>query len=223
MSSTNGRDMYWTGGPFRMSLQNPAITSPDRLRDALAMLEDFRAACQKQYIAFHGMINGRNLAHERFKKLMKSRDNTFFVGTAPPDAEQRLGHSCIAALSQGELLDGLATGREFETEHAKAFIVMTFSLWEGGYRRSLAKANSVQKKQVKCVLMNDIRQVRNCIVHDKAVVSDRFTDKLDLLSQVWTIAPGELRITDSMLHSLMEQINALRVEITTEPSPGTTK
>lgn len=222
-NDANGPELYWTGGPFRVGLGHPNTSSPASVRDALAALEDFRDACQRQYIAFHGMINGRHIAYEQFKALMKDRDKTVHVGTAFPEDEQRPGHSWIGKIPVGQLLDGLAPGGEFETEHAKAVIVMIFSMWEERHRRSVANAMSVQTNQVMCTLMNDIRHVRNCIVHHGSVICDGFAEKLVLLPQIWAIAPGELRIAEDMLHGLMEQINALRVEIVPQLSPGTTK
>ena len=221
-----GRGLYWTGGPFQVSLQHPTTASPESVRDALASLEEFRVACQRQYIAFDRTVNGRDRAYELWKNLVALRENLIGVGTAPPGipaTDQRPGHSCIAQLRQGELLDGLAPGGWFGAEHAKAFIVTIFSVWEGRHRQEVANAMSVQKNQVRCTLMNEIRHVRNCIVHRKAVVSNGVVAKLVLLSQVWRITPGELRITEEMLHGLMEQINALRVEVVPQLSLGTTR
>lgn len=220
--TTTGEGLYWMGGPFRVALKHTNSASQESVGDALASLEAFRAACQKQYIALNRMVNGRDRSYELWKGLMKSRENVIFVGTAPPDIEQvdqRLGCSCIARLSQGELLDGVAPGGWFETEHAKAFIVTIFSMWEEKYRRLVAKAMAAKKQQVMCTLMNDVRRLRNCIVHRESVIDDDIVEKLVLLPQIWKIAPGELRITEAMLHGLMEQINALRVEVVPDPSP----
>ncbi|MCY4047686.1 MAG: hypothetical protein OXF42_06260 [Candidatus Dadabacteria bacterium] len=215
-NNANRQELYWTGGQFRFGLEHPNESAPDSVSAAIATIEEFRTACHKQYIAFYCAVTGRNLAHEKFKELAKSRDNRLFVGTQFPNAEQQPGHSCIAQLKISELLDRLVSGGEFESEHAKALIVMIFSLWEENYRHSIAEAMSVRKNQVSCALMNDIRHVRNCILHDNGIVSDGFADKLNLLSQIWKITSGELRITRGMLHSLMEQINALRVKIEPE-------
>lgn len=34
-----------------------------------------------------------------------------------------------------------------------------------------------------------------------------------MLTRMWKLKPGQLAVTDEMLHSLMEQINALRIEL----------
>jgi len=223
MSESERTELYWTGGPFRVRLLHPTVSSPDSVRDAIAILEEFRTACQRQYIAFLGMVNGRDIAYERFEKLMKDRDKTVYVGTAFPEDEQRPGHSAIGEIPVGQLLDGLAPGGDFETEHAKAVIVMIFGMWEERHRQDVATAMSVRKNQVTSTLMNDIRHVRNCILHDGSVICEGVVKKLVLLPQIWTIVPGELRILEGMLHGLMEQVNALRVEISSQPSLGPTR
>lgn len=220
-NNANGHDLYWTGGLFRVALdyvKHPDASSCERAKNAIATMEEFRDACQKQYIAFNGRINGRNLARARFNKLIKSRNSRFFVGTNPPDVledgqRQKPGYLFIAELSQGELLDGLAAGGTFESEHAKAFVVVVYSLWDESYRSKIAGIMKVKKKDVICKLMNDVRIVRNSVIHKKGILSKDRQGELVLLPQIWPIAPGELKITDEMLNGLMEQINALRVEI----------
>ena len=76
---------------------------------------------------------------------------------------------------------------------------------------------SVSKRQVECSLMGAIRLVRNLIIHENSVVPQHFSAKLELLSQIWNLEPGELAITEKMVQSLMEQINAICVQI----DPGT--
>ena len=81
------------------------------------------------------------------------------------------------------------------------------------------KGLSIHLNQVQCTLMGDLRHIRNVIIHEDAVIPQDFSDKLELLPQIWSLEPGELRITEQMVHSLMEQINALRIQIdTNKPS-----
>lgn len=107
----------------------------------------------------------------------------------------------------------MTEGGTFEAEHAKACVILIFTLWEENYRGKIADIMAARKNDVACKLMSDVRYVRNRIIHDNGIIPNDFQDKLTLLSQIWAVGPGELKITSSMLHSLMEQINALRVEI----------
>ena len=213
MMNSQSPELYWKGGPFRVRLYHNPATPRCAVAGAVAILEKFLAECHKQYFAFNGVINGKQLAYERFKSIITSKDNKISFGTAFPDAEQLPGKSSIAHISQGELLKGLKKGGEFENQHAKALVVFMYHLWDENFRNRIAKIISVPKRQVKCALMGDIRQVRHLIIHKNSVVPQNFSAKLEFLSQIWDLEPRELTITEKMVHSLMEQINAIRVQI----------
>ena len=207
--------LYWTGGEFRVSVFCWIDRTQEEVDEAVGILEEFRTACRKQYIAFNGLINGRSLAYERFSASMKLefRDRAFLVGTGPPDAEQVLGRSTIASMTQRELIDGLRDGGEFEKQRAKAVIVFIYHLWEDYFRDGIARAVRVTKNEVGCDLMGDMRIIWNALIHKNSLVTDSDLSNLILLPEIWQINHGELEITESMLHSLMEQINAIRVDL----------
>ena len=217
MTSPQQSSLYWTGGPFNTGLETEqGYFSEDGLRGAVKFLDEYREACQKQFIAFDGVCNGRTLAYERFKSSVDPAhmDNTISVGTAFPDSRQSLGASTIASMKIGDFLKGLGEGGEFENQHAKAFLVLIYHLWDEKCRPAIGKLLSVDpKEQVLCDLMGDVRLVRNLIIHNDSVVPRGFVHRLTMLQEVWNLQPGELRLTGKMIHSLMEQINAIRVKI----------
>ena len=106
----------------------------------------------------------------------------------------------------------MAEGGDFEDRRNKALLVMLYHRWDEFYRYRIGEAFGVGKNDVRCVLMGDLRCVRNLIVHDNAVVPRGFS--CWFLEQIWVpFAAGELTITNGMIHSLMEQLNAIQVEI----------
>ena len=114
----------------------------------------------------------------------------------------------------GDFLKGLEEGGEFESQHARAFVVLIYHLWDEKCRPAIGKLLSVDpKKQVRCDLMGDLRLVRNLIIHNDSVVPQGFANRLTMLQEIWNLQPGELKLTEKMIHSLMEQINAIRVNI----------
>ena len=99
--------LYWIGGPFHTGLETQKGQFAESvLRGVVNLLDEYRNACQQQYIAFNGVCNGRNLAYERFKSSVDpaSMDNTISVGTAFPDSGQSPGASTIASISIREFL-----------------------------------------------------------------------------------------------------------------------
>lgn len=90
---------------------------------------------------------------------------------------------------------------------------MMFHRWDEQFRHLIAQTLSVSKDAVECDLMGDVRHVRHLIIHDNSGIPRNFTAKLKILCQIWNLQPGKLRLTEQMIHSLMEQINAIRVRV----------
>ena len=102
----------------------------------------------------------------------------------------------------------------FEDHVAQSLVVVIYHLWNEYYRPRIAKAASSEPNQVECDLLGDIRRVRNLIIHETSILPCSFANSLTFLPQIWNFESTELRITRSMVHSLMEQLNALRLTIT---------
>ena len=215
--TTNETDegLYWSGGPFRVGISHSLGQKPDAINDAVRHLEEFRSECQMHYMAFNGVVGGRAAALELYRRRFstENRDAKFFVGTQFPDDEQSPGSSTIAQMTQGDFLEALTAGGTFERLQANAFIVLVYALWDENYRRKVADAFGVAKGAIACDLMGEIRHVRTWIVHDNSVAPPDLRVKCPMLTRMWKFEPGELAVTDGMLHSLMEQINALRIEL----------
>lgn len=217
MTTPRQSNLYWTGGAFHTGLMTEQGQFAESvLGDAIKFLDDYRDACQMQFVAFNGVCNGRTLAYERFKSSFDpaNMDKTFYVGTAFPDSKQSLGASTIASMKIEDFLKGLEDGGEFENQHAKAFLVLIYHLWDEKYRPAIGNLLSVDPtEQVLCDLMGDVRLVRHLIIHNDSVVPQGFVRRLTMLQEIWDLQPGELKLTEKMIHSLMEQINAIRVKI----------
>ena len=211
----NSQDLYWESGPFNSGIAIAAGVPIDGGPEAVALLGDFLSACQEHYFAFYTGIYGIGKFREMCESLFapEHRDNIFSIGNNFPDAEQSAGHSTIAHIRQGEILDSLSEDGVFENYHAKALVVIIYHLWDEYYRPRIADVLSVNASNVKCTLMGDIRRVRNLIIHNKSLVPNYYSENLEFLPQIWTIGPGELRITHDMVHAWMEQLNSMLVTV----------
>ena len=212
MGGDDAVQLYWSGGSFCVGLAHrPRAFSPDALAMGVAVLGEFRAECHRAYFAFNGLLNGRVAASIKYGKLFLKREARFSVGTAFPDGQQRPGQSTITQLNQGELLDSLGAGGDVEDRQNKALIVMLYHRWEESYRYRIGEVLGLRKDDVRCTLMGELRLPRNLIVHENGVVLDSFS--APFLSRIWGgIGPGHFVSTDRMVHALMEQLNAIRVE-----------
>lgn len=203
-------ELYWSGGPSRVRLVYPPSSSPDRVSEGVSVLDAFRYECQRMYFAFNSLMYG--IGAEVKRRMEQAPDAFVSVGSTFPNMEQSLGRSSFAFMRQGDFLDAVAEGGEFENLRHQAMLVMIYHRWDEVYRSRISQIFAVPKNDVDCVLMGEVRSLRNVIVHQKAVVPENFS--CPFLELIWGALPsGQLRMTDGMVHSFMEQVNALRVEV----------
>ena len=177
---------------------------------ALREIDNFRNACQEQYMSLTCALRGGQSFREQLDPAYANAQ--FYVGTAKPEAEQSRGKSIVAHMRQGDLAEYLAVGGEHEDRQCKAMLVFIYHLWEERFRGRIAKAVAVDKVHVTCTLMADVRIVRNAIIHRASMIRDADIVRLNVLSRAWgPLQPGFLKLSRSMGHSLIEQLNALRV------------
>jgi len=210
-------NLYWDGDDFRVSIVfGHGAWSHNQQENAIKILDEFRTVCQRYYFAHCYTTTGLQFAYERFKNLLDpdEMDIQVGIGSGPPDAPQKRGRSTIGHMRQGELLDALQAGGEFRNIHAKAFIVFVYHLWDDAYRDAIADTLSIKKNMIECTLMGDLRLVRNLIIHKGSVVPAGFSSNLEFLPAIWNLLPGNLTISSTMIQSLMEQLNAIRLTIT---------
>ena len=62
--------------------------------------------------------------------------------------------------------------------------------------------------------MGDLREIRNAIIHNSSIIEEGTLQKLKFLPGIWQIESAVLMVTGTMLHALMEQLNAIRVDVT---------
>ncbi len=205
--------LYWTKGPAYVSVYWASPPSKDIALEVIRILEEFRSQCQRLWFAFDGMMNGRPLAVQRFKEMNGKRDNRLSVGNQFPDQEQSIGNSTIAQIKFGELVDAMAEGGEFEQLNAKAYLVFIDAIWEDSVRTRIAQILEVEERDVKCDLLADLRRLRNLVLHRSEKAKQDYLEKATLLPQIWDVNPDDVVITTSMLHALVEQLNAVQIHV----------
>ena len=213
--------LYWHGCSFIVSIEDIRTSPQGHGSEAIELLEEFRSACHKYYFSFSHATLGYEAQYQLYGKIIDpaNYENLISTGSSFPNAKQSPGSSTIAQMTQGDLLNSLKYGGLFEGHVAKSLVVVMYHLWNEYYRPRIAKALSAEANQVECTLLGDIRRVRNLIIHRNSALPDNFPATLALLPQIWDLESGELRITRGMVHSLMEQVNALSLTVT-DPRPN---
>ena len=99
----------------------------------------------------------------------------------------------------------------------KALFVFIDHLWKENYKDKLINVFSVPA----CIewdLMNDVRLVRNDIVHNDSAISAKTLNRLKILPLIWNIQDGKLLISSNMISSLFEQMNFTKVHVLSDRS-----
>ena len=209
-------DLYWDGGALhtQIDFSHLSMTLEDA-SNAIAFLEEFQSLCHKHYFCLHSALLGQRHIHYRFGRFVspENLDKDIWIGAGPPDSAQIPGRSTVGKMRQREFLESLQRDGEFANYHAKAFVVFVYHIWDESYRKRIADTLSIEKDRVECTLMGDIRKVRNLILHEDSVIPAGFSSRLEILAEIWNLEPGHLRITESMVHSFMEQLMAIRLTI----------
>ena len=208
---------FWNEGEFHVGISFEfTYQDNEKINRALKTLEEFRYVCQRHYFAYVFTAHGLHAEYDQFDRIFNpaNRNRPFEIGSSVPNAPQLPGKSTIGYIREGELLDALKSGGEFENALAKAFMVFVHQLWDDQYRIEIARALSVHKRSVICPLLGDLRRIRNLIIHQHSIVPAGFSSSLEFLPHIWTLMPGSLTISNHMMNSLMEQLNAIQLTVT---------
>lgn len=169
------------------------------------ILAEFQRALQAHYTCYIMATMGMNSARAVYANAAPS--NRVFIGPRDPSK-----HRATASMSQLELHSKMKPDGEFSDVLAKALLVEIYSEWEEYFRPRFATAIGTEKNMVRCDLLGDLRQIRNCIVHDRSTLETKHT-KLTALR--WSLKPGPLLVTKDMFSTFVDQANDL--EVTVEP------
>ena len=214
-------DDCWRGGPFEISMNLPPHISSDRVEIALQILDNFCSRCHHSCFIFYFAQFGKTHVLNHYSSVIEDAIHNnlnplVFIGSNFPNNPQSPGRSAIANLRLADLISMMEPDREFEDLQAKMFITFIYNLWDDHFRVQIAESLSMTDKDcIQSDLMGDIRHIRHAIVHQNSVVEQDIVDQLKMLSQIWTIEAGKLLMTASMIHALMEQINAIRIKVVT--------
>ena len=118
----------------------------------------------------------------------------------------------IATMKQGEIIEALQSGGEFENQNCHALIVFMYHLWDEYYRPKIATALGLeQTRQLKSDFFGDIRLIRNAIIHNQAVLTESNYSNLKMLVRLQELRPGELKLTLKTTQEMVAGLDPLQL------------
>ena len=197
---------------IKVSHPNP---TPALAISASNITQAFINDCHRYYIGYYFAVKG---CHSEIDNLLSralqsgsTLDNMLSLGTQPPDQEQSPGRSTTAQIRFADLSQSNNDGI-YEDFIAKALLVFIYHSWRENCKERLAISLSISKDDIEWELMDeDIRLVRNKIIHEDSTISIEILNRLAILPRMWNIQSGQLMVSERMISSLFEQVNATKI------------
>ena len=166
--------------------------------------KEFIDFCQSIHICYYISTTGLKDFAKDLKKRRPNPERTMYFGKGHPD-----DGNYHAKINMRKLSKSVEKNGSFYDTLAKSQIVLIYTLWDEHYRTLIAKENNCKNSQITSDLMGDVRLIRNCIVHNKSVITNE-PERIKVLS--WKLEPGLLTISEDMFQSLIEHINGITIK-----------
>lgn len=169
----------------------------------IVALDEFISICHEHYTSSTFAFIGLKKQSDDFDKNSQNKAATLFIGDTDPGKG-----APTSRIEIGKFIKYSGKNGKFTDQLIKAVLTYIYSEWDEYYRHEIAKELGIEAKKVSCDLIGDLRNIRNCIVHRKSIISNEHSKMLVLN---WKLAKGDLTITEEMFTELMKQINKMQV------------
>lgn len=119
-----------------------------------------------------------------------------------------LKRKAVSEIKTKDALIGLEKNGPFSQLVAFGMITWIFAMWEEEYRKKIADELNVQKNDILCDIMGDLRFFRNWIVHNNGIANK---DVKKLISLNWLKEGDPIIITTNEMGNIQEAINTMQV------------
>ena len=183
-------------------------------RELLGALKD---KANRLFFAFGELGQGRDLLKTQFEQTFDPTHSEALYATVYQvnDDPNNIQLKTAAAMKQGEIIEALQRGGEFENQNCHALIVFMYHLWDEYYRPRIAAALGLEQPgQLKSDFFGDIRLIRHAIIHNQAVLTENDYIKLKMLASLPELRPGELKLTQETTQLIVAGLDQLQLRAT---------
>ena len=193
--------------------------SESQKQAATELLEEFHVRVQRLFFAFGELGRGRELLKTNLEQTFDPAHSEarYFAAAASWDNDDpnNLQLKTVAGMKQGELIEALRRGGEFENQNCQALIVFMYHLWDEFYRPKIATALGLeQARQLKSDFFGDIRLIRSAIIHNRAVLTKSQYRNLKVCKHLEELRPGELKLTSNTTQEIVAGLDPLQLHAT---------
>jgi hypothetical protein len=136
----------------------------------------------------------------------KDWDSPIYYGDGPQGAANHVAHTTTIA----ERIGRNADCGENATFVGNMVLVMIYSYWEDLYRVRLAQIRGVAKNRIKSNVMDDIRHLRNSIIHNRGVAT---TEVQNCKILRWFSEGDKVFLNQPMFLQMISEVHAALSEL----------
>ncbi len=168
----------------------------------------------KELIKFKKVTHGVYTAYSMSNfGMQKVADELNGMEEMNPDGLFQIGskdlkRKAISEIKTKHALNGLKENGPFSQLIAFGMITWIFAMWEEEYRKKIANELNVQKADILCDVMGDLRFFRNWIVHNNGFANK---DVKKLVTLNWLKNGDPIVITSDEMGTIQEAINTMQV------------
>ena len=191
--------------------------SESQKQAAVKLLGAFKDRVNRLFFAFGELGQGRDLLKTQFELTFDPAHSEarFAAAYQVNDDPNNIQLTTVAAMKQGEMIEALQRGGEFENQNCHALIVFMYRLWDEYYRPRIATALGLEQPgQLKSDFFGDIRLIRHAIIHNQAVLTQNEYSKLKILAPLDELRPGELKLTQKTTQLVIAGVDPLQLRAT---------
>ena len=191
--------------------------SESQKQAATKLLAAFKDRVNRLFFAFGELGQGRDLLKAQIEQTFDPAHSEarFAAAFQVNDDPNNIQLKTIAAMKQAEVIQALQRGGEFENQNCHALIVFMYHLWDEYYRPRIAAALGLEQcGQLKSDLFGDIRLIRNAIIHNQAILTEKEYSKLRMLTPLDELRIGKLKLTQKTTQLIVSGVDPLQLRAT---------
>ena len=192
------------------------VSEPQK-QAATKLLGEFKDRVDTLFFAFGELGQSRDLLRTHFEQSFDPAHSEarFAAAYQLNEDPNNIELKTVAAMKQGEMIDALRRGGEFENQNCHALIVFIYHLWDEYYRPRLAASLGLeQPRQLQSDFFGDIRLIRNAIIHNQGILTKNDYGNFKVLTPLDELRPGELKLTHETTQRIVAGVDPLQLKAT---------
>lgn len=203
-------ELNWAGG--HLELLSDATINTDQYPPVMDALQQLVDEWHITFVWFVAIATHRESIQESFLIRLSNLDKPITVAVVHPDGSRQDSPTMIT----GRMAMASFSDDGFENLYAKSLVTSMYGFWETPTRTEIAEAFHVDPHAVQSDFLNDLRLLRNWLIHPTADAERQYFRSAIQLPALLRSQPGKPEITFDGILILMHELNDLTIRVVTK-------